>query len=374
MTSVVAVASFPPPVTGQTVATDAFVGWAEETARVTRLNLADPERHRRPSGRFSWSQLRRVEGILEEIRRGPGWDVGYLTAASSPLGRLRDVRLIRALRPRVGRLVVHVHQGSFGGATGGILGVPTRRVYLRHVDRVLFLAPALAARAPWVPADRVRVVPNPPGEGARFSTAEVEEARARRLADDAFRVLFLANPLPEKGHRRLLEAIPALLEGLEPNRRLQVDVVGAWATPAARRRYEERARALGAAEYVTVHGGLTDRGAVRSLLAGAHVLAFPSTYREEGAPLAVIEALGAGTPVVATPQGALPDLVEPGRSGWLLPDPAPEHLARALLESADRQAWARLSRSARAFFEERFAPEAVRAAFLEALLNGEDGV
>lgn len=369
---VLVVASFPPPVTGQTVATQAFARWAGEVARVDRLDLADPRRHQRPSGAFSWSQLRRVQGVLSEIRTGPGWDVGYLTLASSTLGTLRDLALLRALRPRVDRVVVHVHQGSYGPATRGLLRAPVRHAMLEMVDRFVFIARTLADWAPWIPAERLRIVPNPPGEGARFTAGEVERLREARAEERAFRILFLANPLPEKGHLRLLEALPALRAQLGDARDLEVHVVGAW--PSSRRRagYQARVDALGLSGAVTVHGAVTDRRAVRRLLGRSHALAFPSTYREEGAPLAVIEAMGAGTPVVASTHGALPEMVADGVSGAVLPSPGSPELARALAGMADPGRWRTLSAGARARYEERYAPDAVRATFLEALLE-EDG-
>lgn len=368
---VLMVASFPPPVTGQTVATQAFARWAAEETRVEELDLADPRRHQRPSGAFSWNQLQRVQRVLAAIREGSGWDVGYLTLASSTLGMLRDLALVRALRPRVSRLVVHIHQGSFGMATAGWTRAPVRGALLRDVDRFVFIARTLADWAPWIPPERLRIVPNPPGEGARFSPEEVRALRASRSGADPFRILFLANPLPDKGHLRLLRSLPRVRAGLDGARKLEVHVVGAWPSARKRRAYEGRVREMGFSEAVRVHGAVTDRAAVRRLLGRAHVLAFPSTYREEGAPLAVIEALGAGTPVVASAHGALPEMVVHESSGLVLDPPRPEDLADALLRLADADAWRSFSERARERYEERYAPEAVRATFLRALLDGE---
>ena len=350
---VLMVASFPPPFTGQTVATQAFARWVRQVAEVDELNLADPNRHQRPSGAFSWDQLARVWRVRRRIREGGPWDIGYLTLASSTLGD-------------------HVHQGSFGLATRGWMRAPLRRTLVERVDRFLFIARTLAEWTPWIPPERLRIVPNPPGEGARFTSVEVDGLQEARAGEKDYRVLFLANPLPDKGHQRLLAALPRVREALTERRRLRVDVVGAWPSPAKRAAYEERAAALGLEEVVRVHGAVRERTRVRELLARAHVLAFPSTYREEGAPLAVIEAMGAGTPVVASSHGALPEMVEDGRSGLVLERPDPEALARALVRLADAGRWRDFSTAARARYEERYAPEAVRATFLDALLDDDE--
>lgn len=89
---------------------------------------------------------------------------------------------------------------------------------------------------------------------------------------------------------------------------------------------EHRAGVLGLAGAVTFTGYRSD---VPHLLAGLDVLAVPS--RSDGSPLVVCEAMAAGVPVVASRVGGLPDLVEDGGTGLVVPPGEPEHLARALV-------------------------------------------
>lgn len=65
----------------------------------------------------------------------------------------------------------------------------------------------------------------------------------------------------------------------------------------------------------------------RALLAGARALLVPSLAPETSS-LAAMEALACGTPVIAFPSGALPELVAPGRTGFLVSDV--EEMAAAL--------------------------------------------
>ena len=71
--------------------------------------------------------------------------------------------------------------------------------------------------------------------------------------------------------------------------------------------------------------------AKRRLLAGARCLLLPSLAAETSS-LAAMEALACGTPVVAYPAGALPEIVEEGRTGFLVEDE--EGLARAIGQAA----------------------------------------
>jgi glycosyltransferase involved in cell wall biosynthesis len=75
--------------------------------------------------------------------------------------------------------------------------------------------------------------------------------------------------------------------------------------------YERKARELGLegrARFV----GWVDQAGVRSLLRDVDMMVLPSY--NEGLPLVILEALGSGTPVICTPIGAIPEVLEDGRS------------------------------------------------------------
>jgi glycosyltransferase involved in cell wall biosynthesis len=85
------------------------------------------------------------------------------------------------------------------------------------------------------------------------------------------------------------------------------------------------ARAAGVADRVTLAGGRADAWAI---VAAADAFVMPSHW--EGLPLAALEALAAGTPVVATAVRGLRELLVDGESGLLVPPGDEEALAAAL--------------------------------------------
>lgn len=105
--------------------------------------------------------------------------------------------------------------------------------------------------------------------------------------------------------------------------------------------------------------GHRTRAEVRNLMAGARALIFPS--EQEGLPLTVLEAAAMGLPTLAQPKSALPEVVYPGVTGWLLPeDPLDAWAARlhTILNwsPAERQHFGQV---ARAFMVERHSWDAV---------------
>ncbi len=92
---------------------------------------------------------------------------------------------------------------------------------------------------------------------------------------------------------------------------------------------EEAIRRHGLERCVTITGWASG-AVVREELLASRALILPSFA--EGLPVVIMEALGLGRPVVSTYVAGIPELVEPGRSGWLIPAGSVEHIAQAVRE------------------------------------------
>jgi glycosyltransferase involved in cell wall biosynthesis len=91
--------------------------------------------------------------------------------------------------------------------------------------------------------------------------------------------------------------------------------------------YKKQVRKLGLIPKVVLPGWRSQKD-IQELTAHAHVAVLPSRIESFG--IAVAEALGAGVPVIATNQGALPEIVENGVTGTLVAIKDPNALADAI--------------------------------------------
>ena len=101
---------------------------------------------------------------------------------------------------------------------------------------------------------------------------------------------------------------------------------------------------------------LGERDDVKRLLPAFDVFAMSSRY--EGLPCAIVEAIAAGIPVVATAVNAVPEVVIPGRTGLLVPPAAPDQLGRAVAYLLHHpQEAAEMAVAARSALGDRFRPD-----------------
>ncbi len=295
--------------------------------------------------------------------RRPGEMAGDFEAAGVPVESLgRRGRFDLTTLPRLVRsfraagtdvvLLTHYHRsglvlGRIAARLAGVANVVAahdmdltavgKRVLPRSVVETLFLTDAVVLLAPSqgrylhaqegvgrFPWRRTREVVIPNGIVVLpVPTPDDRTAGRARLGLDPGDVVvgIVAVLRPQKAHDVLVKAVASLAPA---HPRLRLVVVGDGPE-------ESRVRALvdelGIADRVLFAGLRSD---VRELLPGFDVSCLSSAH--EGAPLAVLESMAAGVPVVATDCGALRDLVADGEEGFIVPVADPPALAARLAQ------------------------------------------
>jgi glycosyltransferase involved in cell wall biosynthesis len=183
------------------------------------------------------------------------------------------------------------------------------------------------------------IVAYPPTD--RFGVRVTEEDIAARAKSDEFRILFLGNVIERKGLHTLLDAV-ALAAQQDRSTRYHLDVVGSLETdPHYVQRMKRRAEINEIAALVEFHGPLNNEPLAEKLRQ-AHVLIVPSSY--EGFGIVYLEGMGFGLPAIGTTAGAAGEIIEDGKTGYLVAPEEPGPLALCLLHLAsDRDLLTRMS-------------------------------
>jgi len=192
--------------------------------------------------------------------------------------------------------------------------------------------------------------------------------RARgRAAGAPTRFVSVARMVEKKGLETGLQAF-ALLEKDVPD--VTWHIVG---DGPLRPRLEEMRRTLALEERVVLHGAMP-REAVREVLDESHILLAPSVTAangdQEGTPVAIMEGMAAGLPVISTRHSGIPELVQDGVTGLLVPERDPEALAQALRQLAlSPERWAEMGRRGRAVVEQEYDVKVLNDRLVEVLLD-----
>ncbi|MCZ4496730.1 MAG: Poly(glycerol-phosphate) alpha-glucosyltransferase [Thermoleophilia bacterium] len=228
-----------------------------------------------------------------------------------------------ALLARTASVPLIAHEHNFSEEPSRSRSVISRRWIGGVAQRVLCVSDSVAQveRANGVPESILEVVPNGVRTDGAWPRAKAREAL--RLNDRSFTIGIVGRLRPEKAHEVLLEAVAKLAR---VGRDVRVCVVG---DGPRRAELGLLAAKLGIDQRVTWAGERRDA----ATLAGAFDAAVLCSHWE-GMPLAALEAMAAGVPLVATSVGGLPDLLG-GGAGMLVPPNDPTALATALAKMMD---------------------------------------
>lgn len=211
--------------------------------------------------------------------------------------------------------VLHLHGSDFRQYMDGLSGWQLAAVKRMFADaaRIVVLGSVwkdfVEGRVPSV-AGRVHILPNASPALNKVSQADM---------NGEVRILFLGQLGPRKG-------VPELVEALA-----RCTATGGWrAVIAGDGDLEGTRSALAAAglQHRVEVPGWVGRDTVIDLIVNSDILVLPS--HDENLPMSVIEGMGAGLAIVATPVGAVPDIIDDGKTGLLVPPGDAEALAAAL--------------------------------------------
>jgi colanic acid/amylovoran biosynthesis glycosyltransferase len=176
--------------------------------------------------------------------------------------------------------------------------------------------------------------------------------RERRSSDHTPRILSVARLTEKKGIEYALKALGMLAQrGVA----FEYDIIGQGPLRAT---LEGLAREVGLEGRVTFHGGQA-RERVSELRENAHILLAPSVTAsdgdQEGIPVAIMEAMASGMPVISTIHTGIPELVVDGITGYLAKERDADGLAEAISRLlSERPRWPTMGREARRIVEERY--------------------
>jgi glycosyltransferase involved in cell wall biosynthesis len=331
----------PPPTYGQSISFQMLCeGFSERHIPFRVIDISSPSSDR-IDGAFS---VNRFIGYLRPFLKALAFPflphrTIYLTIAQSWFGFLRDCVFILCGSLGRHRIVVHLKGGNYHHFYESLSPIRQNIVclVLARVDKILILGHSLKGMFDFSSKieKKIEVVYN----GLPYHQEEVRY-RYREIPfnkKDRLKILFLSNLIVSKGYLLVLEALRILLyeRGIDAEGHfcgqfaIAPDVCPYESVEEAENDFIMKIRELGLENNVTWHGPV-DGERKKAFLQTCHFFVLPTSYLNEGQPVSIIEALAFGLVVIATPHRSIPEMLDGGKAGELVPFDNPLAIAQVI--------------------------------------------
>lgn len=278
----------------------------------------------------------------------------YFCLAQTRIGLWRESLWIWMAKLWGSKCLVHIHPGDFRNMFENELSKGERQFFkltLGQISGIILLDPSLF----WlftglVPERLFFVMPN--GIPDYWGGKKIQMAISQRADSEKLRVTFLSNLIPGKGFDIFLETA-ALLKSKGGEREFVFNLAGSPPSPDVAESLQDFIRRHELQDSVRVFGPVIE-AEKWNLLINSDVLVFPSRLNE-GQPVTIIEALSVGLPVISTPRGAIPSMVQDGINGFMVSGDSPDEIAeRLILLKEDGSLRLSMSRTSRELYQIRY--------------------
>jgi glycosyltransferase involved in cell wall biosynthesis len=270
-------------------------------------------------GTFKWQKIKTIRALyskFDESLTAVKPELVLVPIGQTTAGFLKDVPFIRMAAKAGARVLIQLRGSEFRTWFDGLDPIRKNMVKgaLAKVNGVIVLGENLRYLFEGlVPSEKIFVVSN----GADY---QFPECRTKSL-----RILYLANYLPGKGVKELLEALVIVHEKYKL--RFEFHGYGSWDNESYK---NECGKMVDRYANFFLNGSISGEAKWQAF-ADADIFVF-APKAPEGHPWSLVEASAAGLPIVSTDRGAIRQNVIDGENGFFLENPEPKILAEKIAE------------------------------------------
>lgn len=295
--------------------------------------------------RFKTNPIRLIRFFLNHVQET---DIVHFQLSSYPIVILNIIRLIQRVKKT--KIVVTAHN-VVSHETFPVTRNALLKIY-RKTDRIIVHAKQnktdLNSQFNITP-EKIAVIPH--GNYEFVNPTKKEQFRSKD--DPNFNLLFFGFIRAYKGLDILLEALKIVVEKHQ-NIRLQI----AGKPKESFQKYQQMIDLMGLSEYINLHLDYVAVPQMESFFENTDIVMLP--YKRISQSGIIFLAYAFGKPVIASSVGGLPEVVDDGQSGLLVPAEDAEALAKAILQLAsDPQKVQQMARYAQQLSQDKFSWQSI---------------
>lgn len=302
------IAQFPPPIHGLSKAVETLYNSnLKNEFEFEKVDITDNKR------------------FLENLRliKKSGADLFYFTISQTRGGNLRDLLILRALRKRKKKVLIHLHGGYYRTLVDKDMSAWQRKANYKaisYLDGAIVLGQSLR----WIfegmlPEEKIYTVPNCADDEYLMTDEEFNEKINTADQRNIKHILYLSNFIRSKGYPEVLELARLEKENVDngKERRFHFDFAGRFFEKSEKEFFFNFIKDNKLEEYVTYHGIVTG-DEKRELLRKCDYFALLTRYPNEGQPISILEAMGNGMFIITTDHAGITDIVKNNVNGIVL--------------------------------------------------------
>lgn len=250
-------------------------------------------------------------------------DLFYFTISQTIGGNLRDLMILKLLEIRKKKCLVHLHGGYYRKLVDEEMYNWQKKANYKAIKKLsgaIVLGPTLKyIFEGMIPDERIFTVPNCVDDEYLISDKDLKRKKDSSKKNKIKHVLFLSNFIKEKGYQKVLELVKLEKErcDLGGEQKLYFDFAGCFFEKNDKIIFEKFIVENKLENFITYHG-VVSGDKKRELLRKGDFFILLTSYKKEGQPISILEAMGNGMFIVATRHAGIPDIVIDGVNGMVV--------------------------------------------------------
>lgn len=260
--------------------------------------------------------------LASALRNDKSIRIVHINTSYDPKAIVRDSLFLLVSRLLRRKAVLQIHSAVVADSVPGAVEWVARTCFPLS-DRILvFSMEDRKSILEFAPGENVLLFPNAVNV-REFREKDRSLKKDLGIPEDGKIILFPSRLIRGKGGYDLIDSIPAVAEECGDAYFLFVG------DGPEREGMETACTEKGIEDRVRFSGRLEGRDLIRAFSC-ADLFALPAIH-QEGMPMAILEALAAGLPIVSTPKGAIPEIIRDGINGFLVAPHDPAQIAEKIV-------------------------------------------
>lgn len=268
----------------------------------------------------------RIRKQLNQTILETGPDYVYFSIMPVGKGFWRDLLFVRQIRKHGIKLIYHLHNRGMAENTGNLI---FRKLYqyIYKDSIIIHLSESLMQKEIGglnLNGSMKKVIPN---------GVPVVELSQQEKEESITRILFVSNLFPDKGMYDLLQIMKILRE---KGKDVRLNIIGEFMRKGYRRRFIKMIGKYGLDDSIYLMGPKFGDEKWR-VYQDSDIFLFPTRFKQESFPLVVLEAMQFGLPVLASSIGAIPEIIDHGKNGFIFDPSDHEGFAGVIMDLIEQK-------------------------------------